>query len=98
MNGFQIMAESYRKVAAEGSPEAEALEKKAHIYDFLSECDQEDLYNMIDSSAFNDIIREFFRLSLKNAGFDEEDRTRVLNELRFIFSEKTATEVCEMSN
>lgn len=98
MNGFQIMAESYRKVAAEGSPEAEALEKKAQIYDFLSECDQEDLYNMIDSSAFNDIIREFFKLSLKNAGFDEEDRTRVLNELRFIFSEKTAKEVCEMSN
>ena len=96
MNGFKIMADSYRKAASDGFTNPEVYERKARVFDILAECDQEELYTFIDSSAFNDIIRDFMRLSLKGAGIDEEDSQRVMNELRLIFSEKSAKEVCEI--
>lgn len=48
---------------------------------------------MVDSSAFNDIIRAFLKLALTNAEIDEESRDKVLNQLRWIFDEKSAKEV-----
>ncbi len=50
---------------------------------------------MIDSSAFNDIIKDFLKAALQNAGADEEMTGKVMNELRWLFSEKTAKEICE---
>ncbi len=49
---------------------------------------------MVDSSAFNDIIRDFLKTALQNAGADEEMTGKVLNELRWLFSETSAKEVC----
>lgn len=48
---------------------------------------------MVDSSAFNDIIRSFTKMAIENAGIDEKSQERVLNQLRWIFDEKKAKEV-----
>lgn len=48
---------------------------------------------MVDSSAFNDIIRAFLKMAVVNAGIGEKAQEKVLNQLRWIFDEKQAKEI-----
>ena len=50
---------------------------------------------MVDSSAFNDIIRAFVEMAVKNADIDEDAREKVVGQLRWLFDEKMAKEVLE---
>ena len=90
MNGYSIMADSYRKLADEGKLGRKEAEKEARIYDFLSSCDEDDLYSLIDSSAFNDIIRGYVKIAVNNTDIDEESKKKVMNESRWMFDGKNA--------
>ena len=59
MNGYEIVADSYRQMAKQGRIDKETADKEIRIYDFLATCDTEDICRMVDSSAFNDIIKAF---------------------------------------
>ena len=72
MNGYEIMAASYRQMVKQGRIDKETAEKEIRIYDFLSTCDTEDICRMVDSSAFNDIIKAFVETAVKNADIDED--------------------------
>lgn len=89
------MADSYRKAMEQGQIEKEVAEKEIRIYDFLATCDTDDICRMVDSSAFNDIIRAFLRMAVNNADISKKDKDKVLNQLRWIFDEKQAKEVLE---
>ena len=65
MNGFKIMADSYRKLADEGKITKEQAEKDCKAFDFLSSCDQDDINNLFDSGAFNEIAKSYMRLAVK---------------------------------
>ncbi len=93
MNGFTIMADSYKMLMEQGKLDKEEAERNIRIYEFLATCDTDDFCRMVDSSAFNDIIRAFLKLAVKNADIDEESKDKVLNQLRWIFDEKSAKEV-----
>ena len=56
MNGYKMMAESYRQLVKRGEIDKETADKEIRVYDFLATCDSDDLCRMVDSSAFNDII------------------------------------------
>lgn len=95
MNGYKMMAESYKKAIEQGKISKEDAEPEIRIFDFLSTCSQDDLYRLVNSSAFNDIMKGYMNKAVKNAELSEEDEERVLNELRYLFDEKTAKEICE---
>lgn len=95
MNGYTLMADSYRKLMNEGKITKECAEKEIRIYDFLATCDKDDLCIMVDSSAFNDIIRSFLSLAIKEADIDEKTQEKLFNQLRWIFDVKQAKEVLE---
>ena len=57
MNGYVIMANCYR----EAIDQYEEAKKKVKIYEFLATCDKEDIYNLVDSGAFNEIIRGYIK-------------------------------------
>lgn len=95
MNGFKLMADSYRKLMNEGKVDKESAEKEIRIYDFLATCDIDDFCSMVDSGAFNDIIRAFLKMAVDNAGIDEKAKEKVIGQLRWIFDEKQAKEVLE---
>jgi len=50
---------------------------------------------MVDSSAFNDIIRAYLKMAVQSADIDEDAREKVVGQLRWLFDEKTAKEVLE---
>lgn len=95
MNGYTMMADSYKMLMEQGKIDKKTAEKSIRIYEFLATCDNDDLCQMVDSSAFNDIIRAFLKMAVGNAELGEEQQDRVLNQLRWIFDEKSAKEVLQ---
>lgn len=99
MNGFEMMADAYRKMAADGNIPKEEAEKKCKTFDFLKDCDDEDIYNLFDSSAFNEIAKSYMRLTVKElvseGELDEDQGRAVRNRFSLLFDEKKSKEVCE---
>ena len=99
MNGFTLMAESYRKAAEQGKIGQEEAAQSCRIYDFLGSCSQDDFYRLFDSSAFNEIAKDYMRLAVRElvdeGTLDEEQGKAVRNRFAYLFDEKQAKEVCE---
>lgn len=93
MNEFEMMAYSYKQALAKGKIERDIAEKEIRIYEFLATCDTDDFCRMVDSAAFNDIIRAFLSMAVENADLTKEAKRKLLSQLRWIFDEKTAKEV-----
>ena len=76
MNGFKLMADSIRKVNGN--------ERQAGLYEFLGDCNQDDLYTLFDSTAFNDIAKAYMRAAVKrlitSGTIDDEQGTAIRNE------------------
>ncbi|MEF2920788.1 MAG: hypothetical protein U0O22_10060 [Acutalibacteraceae bacterium] len=93
MNGFTIMADSYKLLVEQGEMTEEQAKRSIEIYEFLATCNQDDFCQMVDSSAFNDIIRAFLTKAIKGAELDKKSNDRVMNELRHLFNDLSAKEV-----
>ena len=59
MNGYEILAQGYRKLVETGQIEMDE-ETKSYIkvYEFLASCSQEEKKMLFESGAFNDMIKE----------------------------------------
>ena len=95
MNGYEMMADSYRQLVKQGKIDKETADGEIRVYDFLATCDSDDLCRMVDSSAFNDIIRAYLKMAVQSADIDEDSRNKVVGQLRWLFDEKTAKQVLE---
>lgn len=95
MNGYTLMAESYRKIMSEGKIDRETAEKEIRIFEFLDACEQDDVYRLIDSAAFNDIIGCFVKKAVYDSGIDKKSAQKVINQIPGLFDFMTAKEISE---
>lgn len=97
MNGFKMMSDAYRKLASEGKISKDEAEKKCKAFDFLSSCNDEDICNLFDSSAFNEIAKSYLRLAVRELiseeVIDEDQGQAVRNRFSLLFDEMKANEV-----
>lgn len=94
MNGFQLLADSYRKLKAQCPGEDNSdVDRQIKTLDFLAGCDDAEIYCLFDSGAFNDVLKAYCEKALLNCGIDEEDRRNVMREIRLLLSEKTASDI-----
>lgn len=82
MNGYKLMATMYREdLKSEDAELVKVAEKKIKVYEFLATCDTDDLCNLVDSSALNDLIKGYIEHFLKNSAIDSEAKELALVEL-----------------
>ena len=97
MNGYKVLADSYRKAAEQGKVEKAQAEKHARVLDFLATCDDEDINALFDSSAFNEISKSYMRRAvtelIEEKVIDEEQGQAVKNRFSLLFDEMTAKEI-----
>ena len=100
MNGFKIMADGYRKAVSEGKINKDQADKNIRVLDFLGSCDQDDIYKLFDSSAFNEITKSYMNLAvyelINEAVIKEKQGEAVRSRFSRLFDEKGAREVVEV--
>lgn len=95
MNGYEIVAQGYKQLVEQGKMTAEQAQPEIRVLDFLGACDPDDIYRMVDSSAFNDIIKAFCKKALMSANVDQNTSDRVMDELRWLMDTMTSKEVSD---
>lgn len=85
MNGYKMMADSYKILEKQGKIDKESAEKEIRIFEFLATCDEDDICRLARSAAFNDIIKGYCKKALESAEVDEQTQTAVIDELRWLF-------------
>lgn len=65
MNGYTMMKQSYQKLLEQGKIDEREARKNIRVYEFLETCDREDFCIMVDSSAFNDIIKGYCEIAIE---------------------------------
>ena len=78
MNGYKMTADAYR-VFKKRDPEAD-VNSNIKTLDFLATCTKEDIYNLFNSSAFNNICMGYVEMALNDFNeLDEELKDRISN-------------------
>lgn len=90
---YAMMAKSYKHLMEQGKIDKNTAEKEIRVYEFLSACNGDDICRLVNSAAFNAIIRAYLQVALKNADIDEKTQDKVLSQLSWMFDEMTAKEV-----
>lgn len=89
------LAETYRTMAESGQISKEEADRKRAVYAFLGAIEDSQLYDLFDSSAFNDIVSGYVKLALENTETDEEKTGQVIQELRRLFDTVKSREIIE---
>lgn len=95
MNGYKITAEGYKSLVKQGKMTEEQAQPEIRVLEFLGNCSQDDIYRLVDSSAFNSIIKAYCRKALQSAKVNKETENAVMDELRWLIDTMTSKEVVE---
>lgn len=91
MNGYKMTADAYRE-AKKRDPRLD-LDSNIKVLDFLATCTEEDIHNLFNSTAFNNICMGYVKMALndfKELGDDMKDR--IINHVRYKFDTATANQ------
>lgn len=98
MNGFEMMADSYKSAVKQGKFKEEEVSSKIRLYEFLGTCGGNDFFDLFDSSAFNKIMMNYVRKAVNELAeedvIDDEQAMAVRNRVNILLSEQTAKEIC----
>lgn len=85
MNGYEMMADSYKILEKQGKIDKESAEKEIRIFEFLATCDEDDICRLVRSAAFNDIVKGYCKKAMDSAEIDEQAQNTVIGELKWLF-------------
>lgn len=80
-NGWELLAEINRGFLDNEECDKETILKDIRMYEFLAKCDTTDLCRLVDSSAFNDIIKGQIEWFIKHSSIDDDMKQVALYEL-----------------
>ena len=92
MNSFTMMSDSYKSLVKQGKVTQEEANPEIRIFDFLATCSENDFCRLVDSGAFNDIIKAYIELAVKSADIDEEARKTVMTHIYYVLDMNSAKE------
>lgn len=98
MQDYKILADSYKTViereAAKGNDITD-LQSDLKAFEYLAECNNDDIESLFNSGAFNDICKAYLSYSLKAANVDNEKIKEVMNEFNAAIDMMQAGEILQ---
>lgn len=89
MNGYKMSADAYREFKKR-DPKID-VNSNIKVLDFLATCTEEDIYNLFNSTAFNNICMGYVKIALNDfKELDEDTKDRITNHVRYKFDTVTA--------
>lgn len=89
MNGYKMTADAYREYKKR-DPKAD-VDSIIKTLDFLATCTDEDICNLFNSTAFNNICMGYVKMALNEYGeFGEDTKDRIINHVRRMFDTANA--------
>lgn len=99
MNGYKMTADSYRTLRGNSKVDQKDLDSNIKTLDFLATCTKEDIYNLFNSTAFNNICMGYVKVALNDfKEIDEELKDRIINYVRYKFDTVTAKQAEKYNN
>ena len=97
MNGYSMTADAYRE-AKKRDPRLD-LDSEIKTLDFLATCTKADIYNMFNSTAFNNICMGYVKMALNDfEELSDETKDRIANHVRYKFDTLTAEQAEKYNN
>ena len=86
MNGYQFQADAYRQYLEQHPNEEnkEYMERCIRVNEFLAMCTKEDIEELYNSSAFNEITKAYVKRAMQNLGFKEKEVEAVQDEIKWL--------------
>lgn len=87
MNGYKMTADAYRQ-AKKKDPrlDVDSINSNIKVLDFLATCTEEDIHNLFNSTAFNNICMGYVKMALNDfKELDEDMKDRIINHVRYKF-------------
>ena len=97
MNGYKMSADAYREFKKK-DPKID-VSSNIKVLDFLATCTEEDIYNLFNSTAFNNICMGYVKIALNDfKELDEDMKDRITNHVRYKFDTVTAEQAENCNN
>ena len=97
-NGYSVCRDMIKKLKAQGKIDAKEADRKIKIYDFLSTCNQEELYLLMDSGAFTDIIDTYIKIAVQNVCSEKYMQKAIQDEMHTLLKTEPAAKICKQKN
>lgn len=99
MNGYKMSADAYRTLRGNSKLDQKDVESNIKTLDFLATCTEEDIYNLFNSTAFNNICMGYVKMALNDfKEIDEDTKDRLINHVRYKFDTVTAKQAENYNN
>lgn len=93
MNGYKMTAEAYKTLRGNSKVDQAEVESNIKTLDFLATCTKEDIYNLFNSSAFNNICMGYVEMAINDfKELDDDMKDRIINHVRYKFDTVTANQ------
>lgn len=97
MNGYKMSADAYREFKKR-DPKID-VDSNIKTLDFLATCTKEDICNLFNSTAFNNICMGYVKIALNDLKeLDEDMKDRITNHVRYKFDTVTAEQAENYNN
>lgn len=86
MNGYQFQADTYRKYLEQHPDEEnkESIERTIKVNEFLATCTKEEIEELYNTGAFNEITKAYARKAMQNLGFKKKEVEAVQDEIKWL--------------
>lgn len=93
MNGYKMTAEAYKTLRGNSKVDQAEVESNIKVLDFLATCTKEDIYNLFNSAAFNNICMGYVKNALNDfEELSDDMKDRITNHVRYKFDTLTANQ------
>lgn len=97
MNGYKMTADAYRE-AKKRDPRLD-LNSEIKTLDFLATCTKDDIYNLFNSTAFNNICMSYVKNALNDfEELSDDMKDRITSHVKYKFDTLTAEQAEKYNN